>query len=235
MKRDDLITAIKVKMDIDPADNDDYYKNFYNTIINECLSVIANSVLPYQRVIEVLYGGEYDGSQALNNKYYYKVKSDIIENGAVKYKKNGWLKYDKEWKYVPYNKYGFLVDIPYELLSFSDQSLIEFIDDQGDFILDADVIYINSHTLALPKDGNYKIWYNSLYPEVGDNNDEDLDFIPPNVAQLIPTYVASKLLMAEDTVRATVLANDFELMLSRLDDNKIMASYNINNKSGWTR
>lgn len=41
--------------------------------------------------------------------------------------------------------------------------------------------------------------------------------------------------MAEDTVRATVLANDFELMLSRLDDNKIMASYNINNKSGWTR
>ena len=41
-------------MDMDPtADSEDYYLNYYNTLINECLSVIANTVLPYQQKMEV--------------------------------------------------------------------------------------------------------------------------------------------------------------------------------------
>lgn len=29
----------------------DYYKDYYNTLINECLSVIANTAVPNQKVM----------------------------------------------------------------------------------------------------------------------------------------------------------------------------------------
>jgi hypothetical protein len=50
---------------------------------------------------------------------------------------------------------------------------------------------------------------------------------------LIPSYVAGQLLSSEDPVKATQLKNEFELMLSRLDTNKPLVSYDINNNSGW--
>ena len=54
MTREDLIQKIRVKCDIDPTDtNDDYYANYYDSLIDECLSTIANTVLPYQNKIEV--------------------------------------------------------------------------------------------------------------------------------------------------------------------------------------
>lgn len=239
MTRDELINAIKVKMDIDPSDNDDYYKNFYNPIINECLSMIANTVLPYQRVIEVNYGGKLRHEvnlDELDKTCYYSIAENVMDGDVIKYKKGGWLYYeDEEWKYQPYNRYGYMIKIPYELMSFSSESLPMYISECGDVMLDPDILYINSKTLALPKDGDYKIWYNSEYPEVTDNNAENIDFIPKNVARIIPSYVAGQLLMSEDPVRATILKNDFETQLSRLDDNKVLAAYEIHNASGWTR
>ena len=251
MKREELVNAIKLKMDIDPADNDDYYKNFYNTLINECLSNIVNTVLPYQRKIEVFYGGKLlkNDISGLKSPYYYKLGVDVLDDeGNILYKKNGWLYYKKiesedsygnttityELSYQPYNNFGFMIDIPDDLLSFSDESLVMFVDENGKIELNADILYVNSKTLALPKDGNYTIWYNSEYPEVTDDNDMNLNFIPKNVLKIIPTYVASQLLLSEDPVKATYLKNDYETMLSRLDDNKPLASYEIKNSNGWT-
>ena len=51
--RQDLIYNIRVKMDSDPnVDTEDYYLNYYDTLIDECLSVVANTVLPYQKAME---------------------------------------------------------------------------------------------------------------------------------------------------------------------------------------
>lgn len=54
MTRDDLIKNIKIKMDADlSSDSEDYYSDYYNTLIDECLSVVANTSLPYQGIINI--------------------------------------------------------------------------------------------------------------------------------------------------------------------------------------
>lgn len=52
MTKQELIYDIRVKMDTDFAsDSDDYYANYYDTLINEALSIVANTVLPYQKTM----------------------------------------------------------------------------------------------------------------------------------------------------------------------------------------
>jgi hypothetical protein len=53
MKRSDLIKQTLIKMDMDPNSTDDeYYSSYYNHLINECLAIVANTVLPYQKKIK---------------------------------------------------------------------------------------------------------------------------------------------------------------------------------------
>jgi hypothetical protein len=131
------------------------------------------------------------------------------------------------------NNYGYLMTLPHDLLSFSDEGRNEFYNLDGDLLIDPDLLYINSKTLALPRDGTYRLWYNSEYPSITTNAD-DLTYIPTNVLKIIPTYVASQLLMSEDPIKATQYKNEFELMLARLDANKPLQAYDIKNNSGWT-
>ena len=51
---------------------------------------------------------------------------------------------------------------------------------------------------------------------------------------MIPSYVAGHLLATEDITRSTILKNEFETMLARIDDNKPMPAFSINNNDGWT-
>ena len=70
-------------MDITPGTSD-YYDDMFDPLIDEALSVIANTVLPYQNQIVINYGGVADvddPSQLDVNKYYSK------SNG-------GWWYYD---------------------------------------------------------------------------------------------------------------------------------------------
>lgn len=87
MTREDLIEKIRIKCDMDPVNtNDDYYVNHYDSLIDECLSVVANTVLPYQNKIEVFYGGLFDETTELSTQSYYKASKNLILNG-VEYKK----------------------------------------------------------------------------------------------------------------------------------------------------
>lgn len=256
MNKGQLYTRIRHKMDmLDIQSNtDDYYAEAYPTYIDECLSLIANTVLPYQKIIEVNYGGkltyenskyivwsekndtpniEYESFEDLDKTKYYTLGENIQELKGLKGDK---LFYDTSWAVQKKNPLGYVISIPSDLLSFSDEARPRYESLSGDIILDIDVYYLDPKHLALPKDGNYKIWYNTEYPSVSDVEDEnaDLDFIPKNVLPLIPIYVASQCLMSEDIQRAMILRNEFENMLARLDDNKVLPSYSIKNESGWT-
>lgn len=224
MTRDDIIKKIQIKMDITPGTSD-YYDDMFDPLIDEALSVIANTVLPYQNQIVINYGGVADvddPSQLDVNKYYSK------SNG-------GWWYYDTSWHSVDKSNLGFPVKIPLDLMSFSDESLIEFKDFRtGDVELDAPVIYLNRDTLVLPKDGSYRIVYNSEYPSITTVPTGEIPWLPRNVGNIIPSYVASQLYASEDMTRSVMYKNEFETMLSRLDDNKPLVSHSINNSSGWT-
>lgn len=242
--RQDLIYNIRVKMDSDPnVDTEDYYLNYYDTLIDECLSVVANTVLPYQKAMEFSWGGYFEDDMEINNldkTRYYTVGSGQISNGDYTAKRKDWIVWEQTgeneddgyWRIVKKNTYGFLATIPNDFLSFSDEASVEYRNSYGELQLNVDILYVNSKTLALSKDGNYKIYYNAEYPTV--KGLDRIEWLPTNVAKLIPSYVAGQLLSSEDPIKATQLKNEFELMLSRLDANKPLVAYNINNDSGWT-
>lgn len=120
-------------------------------------------------------------------------------------------------------------------MSFSDESLIRYVDSKGNITMNAPVLYLDRYTLALPKDGSYTIAYNSEYPSIKTvKENEEISWLPRNVGNIIPSYVASQLYASEDMTRSVVYKNEFETMLARLDDNKVLPSYNIENTSGWT-
>lgn len=238
MTRQELIKNIVIKMDGDITSagmEDDYYKDYYDTLINECLSVIANTVVPNQK--HMLFNWLeyiYDESELKENPVigdYYTVGSDMMLNG-VYCKRKDWIKWNgKKWELQKRNNYGFLATIPDDFLSFSDEAPIKYTNNHGELELNVDVLYVDSKTVALSKDGDYDIQYNAEYDKV---TIETVELnIPRQILNLIPSYVAGQLLMGEDPIKATQLKNEFETMMARLDTNKPLVSYSINNSDGW--
>ena len=237
MTKQELITNIRLKMDNDALDNiDDYYTSYYMSLIDECLSVVANTVIPYQGCFVKNWGGYVSDTSCLNEQnkeVYFTAEIDMTLPSGVIAKRKDWIEFkDGKWDVQKRNNYGYITKLPNDFLSFSDESAIEFRNDQGDLFLNVDILYVNTRTIALSKDGNYKIYYNAEYPSVADN--DDLSYIPLNVLKIIPTYVAGQLLMNDDPSKAVQLKNEFEIKLSRLDNNMPTIPYSINNDSGWT-
>ena len=77
----------------------------------------------------------------------------------------------------------------------------------------------SDHILILPsnKPGSYTIWYHA-YPEQITEETEDDYVLPidPDVAVLLPLYMASQLYMDDDLAIATTLRNQFEVGLESL-------------------
>lgn len=120
-------------------------------------------------------------------------------------------------------------------MSYSSESLIRYKDIYTkETVVNVDIIQLNRDTVLLPKDATYTITYNSEYPSITTVDDKDISWLPRNVGNLISSYVAAQLYASEDMTRSMVYKNEFETLLSRLDDNKVLASYSIENSSGWT-
>ena len=240
MTKQELITNIKLKMDNDALDNiDDYYTFYYTSLIDECLSLVANTVIPYQGCFVKNWGGyvsdlEFTKDDNPNNKeMYFTAETELVLGPNKIAKRKDWIEFkDGEWVVQKRNNYGYITKLPNDFLSFSDESAVEFRNDQGDLFLNVDILYVNTREIALSKEGNYKIYYNAEYPSVADT--DDLSYIPLNVLKIIPTYVAGQLLMNDDPAKAVQLKNEFEIKLSRLDNNMPTIPYSINNDSGWT-
>ena len=94
------------------------------------------------------------------------------------------------------------------------------------------IIYLKNNKLRLPEKGSYNIYYNARWEYIKEDNPVDLD-IDPSILMCIPTYVASKLLAQDDVQRSTILRNEFELMLSRLDTNITNEATSFHSEGGW--
>ena len=87
----------------------------------------------------------------------------------------------------------------------------------------------------LKKRGDYKLLYNALWHEITTTDiteDSELE-IDASVLNCLPTYMASQLLSQDDIQRSTILKNEFELMLARLDTNIMYESNHYQSTGGW--
>jgi hypothetical protein len=77
----------------------------------------------------------------------------------------------------------------------------------------------SDHILILPsnKPGSYTIWYHAYPEQITEETDDDYVLpIDPDVAVLLPLYMASQLYMDDDLAIATTLRNHFEVGLDSL-------------------
>lgn len=122
-----------------------------------------------------------------------------------------------------------VVTMPEDFLSFAD--MIGYLNSESD----PTVVYITDKQIMLPEIGDYKILYNALWHEITQDDivDDLILDIDSSVLNCLPTYVASQLLAQDDVQRSTILKNEFELMLARLDTNIMYETNHYKSNGGW--
>ena len=123
-----------------------------------------------------------------------------------------------------------LIPMPEDFLSFGD--MINYKDGDPDPV----IVYVNDTAIHLPEPGEYSIFYNALYEDITEEHTVKpypTINIPKSVLACLPSYIASQVLSQDDIQRSTVLKNEFELMLSRLDTNVSYESNHFKSSGGW--
>lgn len=144
-------------------------------------------------------------------KLIYK-DSELIENNNV---------------YLPTD----MITMPEDFLSFAD--MVNYLDG----FADPEIIYVTDKHITLSTVGSYKIFYNALWEPITEDymNDQEQPDLPidQSVLNCIPTYVAAQILAEDDVQRSTILKNEYELMLSRLDTNIMYQENHYKSTGGW--
>ena len=217
------------------------YLEHFNYLANECLNFIANGVKPRIGVYEVLhtdlsqYTNVIEGTDFVysDGKITYNNGDEIIELTPTD---DMIFKVSDYQQYIIYNGALCLVTtqdgvtkMPDDFLSFS--GMINYLDG----VENPKIVYITDNIIALPEIGIYNLYYNALWHEITkDDIEQDLVLdIDYSILNCLPTYMASQLLSQDDIQRSTILKNEFELMLSRLDTNIMYESDHFESSGGW--
>ena len=124
-----------------------------------------------------------------------------------------------------------VIEMPEDFLSFAD--MINYHNGQPD----PTITYVGDRYIKLPEVGAYNIFYNGLYEVITEdymNDNEQVDLpIDPSILNCIPSYVASQILAEDDIQRSTILKNEYELMISRLDTNVMYETNHFKSNGGW--
>ena len=121
------------------------------------------------------------------------------------------------------------VEMPDDFLSFADTR--NYLDGKPD----PELVYINDRSVQLPEVGTYRIAYNAEYEGITKDkieNDSVLN-IPTSILNCLPSYIAAQILSQDDIQRSTILMNQFELMISRLDTTVYYEEKHFTSPGGW--
>jgi hypothetical protein len=126
---------------------------------------------------------------------------------------------------------GDIITMPDDFLSFADMIVLH-----NNAPYD-DVVYLGDRDVTVGELGDYVIYYNGLWEPITEEHvdpmqDKPLD-IHLSVVNCLPSYIASKVLAQDDIQRSTILNNEFELSLSRLDTNIMYQNNHYRSSGGW--
>lgn len=233
-------TLYKLFLGEEEAQQQGYLEKF-QYLANECLNFIANGVKPritsYSFQVENekdVLKGEGFVYDAINetiidrhgNEYIYdenKIYLDLLIGKKLKIKNN--VFFEPENIFIT-NEH---ILMPDDFLSFYD--VVNYVNGEKN----PKITYLTDKTIKLKEKGNYTIFYNALWKDIDKNDidrDNELD-IDYSVLNCLPSYIASQVLAQDDIQRATILKNEFELLLSRLDTNVLYEQNHYVSEGGW--
>ena len=243
-KWSEIKQGIVTKLFMEPDEVTEDYAAKFAYFANECLNQIANDVKPRVGVFTpILYKNSMVGVNFKHEDGKYTMESPFGD--AVELAPNTHTIYidvgtDYIKKYVfknetfedVTNKHYYVVNehisMPDDFLSFAD--MINYVNDKED----PAIVYVSDKLIKLTEPGAYRIFYNALWEPITEENMNDSNLpIDQSVLNCIPSYVASQILAEDDIQRSTILRNEYELMLSRLDTNIMYQSNSFKSTGGW--
>lgn len=108
--------------------------------------------------------------------------------------------------------------------------------------------YVSRNGFYVELPGKYVIYYNALWEEITDDDTAQTEYdendnpvsganakLPQDesVLSVLPQYVAFNVLAQDDVQRATILKNDYELLLARLDTTTQYDTEDYHSVKGW--
>ena len=186
-----LKDAILFKLDLeeDEANKMNYLDRFV-VYANEAMTQICSSVMPKRTFYEFeIHDGKYDSN------------GNLIE---------------------PSNLYT-TINMPNNFISFGDD--INTIDEyvgHGRIIKreanNEDFSYHGYNQIVCHCKGKYSISYNARWIIFGNQDNGEFLEAPIDVLECIPAYVASQCMKVDDEYKSSVFRNEFEILLSRIDN-----------------
>jgi len=137
-----------------------------------------------------------------------------------------------------YRQYTFVNEpakMPSDFISFgSDRCTVVRATGKTEEVHSDDCDYYGYNQLAFLSEGEFNMSYNARWytflPTTTDSTELD---IPADIVDCLPSYIASQCLKIDDEQKATIYRNEWELMLSRIDDTRFFKNKTFKIAGGW--
>lgn len=138
---------------------------------------------------------------------------------------------------------GVIKDMPSDFISFGDDvcyRLNSVPDYNGKVRLvkqelhDEDFEYLGYNQIVFNEPGNYFISYNARWYTFNKSlsDSEQID-VPNDILDCIPSYIASQCYKIDDEYKSSVFRNEYEIMLSRIDDTNFKNTKTLTIEGDW--
>ena len=141
---------------------------------------------------------------------------------------------DNDTSYIPDYKPYYIYDLNTLIPDFYKIDKLYFENYSHELVNRTDYILEDGHTLVIDDKliGNFIMKYQCYPIKIDDDTDDDDELdLPPEVACILPLYIASQLYKDDDIALATQYRNEFEVAVQNLyprkDDTKFIS------KTGW--
>lgn len=138
---------------------------------------------------------------------------------------------------------GVAKNMPTDFVSFGDDICYELAEErnwQGDIrvvkkeLHDDDYEYLGYNQVVFKHPGNYFISYNARWYTFNKSlSDDEVIDIPNDILECIPSYIASQCYKIDDEYKASVFRNEYEIMLSRIDNSNFKNTKTIKIEGDW--
>ena len=102
------------------------------------------------------------------------------------------------------------------------------------FTSDRDYTTYGSNKIMFNNPGLYRMAYLAKWFKILPTTDDDYELdCPDDILECIPTYIASQLYKIDDEVKSSILRNEWEMAISRIDENDYSSNKIIKDRGEW--
>lgn len=227
-----LKNAALAKLDLDTQVGTEEVTNYnfvnrFHIYANEVITQVCSAIKPKRTFFEV---DTFDKFEIKEDGTYV----DNVKVTGVTLSADGKKLLDNNNNVLKY-KLGTLITMPSDFISFGDDvcTILSngFLTECHDNIL----LYKGYNQIICTCVGTYNISYNARWYTFTSSMSEttDLSFIPMDILDCIPSYIAHQCYKIDDEYKSAVYRNEYELFLSRIDDTNFKTTKTFSIGGDW--